>query len=233
MLHIGQRKYQFVLSQSGFRVFLDPNEYPHRRQIWRLDAHYVPDEEDVALKIFADREHWEFTVMPVDFLITTDWRNLAQGDYLDKEERFPPFFMPSFENLIPHRYSKNKVQSAVLDEFKVSKRDGCFFTCEIKGEVMALSGEVEAGMQGTQGDFQLLEEIPLLGVSVSVPLNAADPVATARGIAAREIGLREVARTEVDLYEPNPNPQAWRARDGVHTVRLETPWRKVAGSRGI
>ncbi len=230
MLHIGPRKYHFVFSQSGFRVFLDPNEYPHRRQIWRLDAHFVPDEEDVAPKIFANKEHWEFTVMPVDFLITTDWRNLAQGDYLDKEERFPAIFLPSIENLIPNYSVRNKEQEVTLDEFKMSKRNGYLFTCEIKGEIHPLKENPEAG---TQGMFQLLEEIPLVGVTVSVPLNAADPVATARGIASREIGLKEVARTEVDLYEPNLNPQAWRARDGVHRVTLETPWRKVAGSSGL
>ena len=71
---------------------------------------------------------------------------------------------------------------------------------------------------------RMVEEIPFATARVAVPLNAGDPLATARAIAAREIGLTQFARSSVDLYDPGR--KVWNpTRAGKHMVLLETPWR--------
>jgi hypothetical protein len=45
--------------------------------------------------------------------------------------------------------------------------------------------------------------VPFASVSVAVPINAADPLGAAKGIAYRELGVKTFARTQVRLFDPN------------------------------
>jgi hypothetical protein len=107
------------------------------------------------------------------------------------------------------------------------RRDGYLFTCEFDGEITPTKEDMEKDPGAVPVEFRMMEEIPFATVTVAVPLNAADPLSAARGIAEREIGLKEVARSRVSLFDPTR--KVWKPeKSGKHTVTLETPWR-VAG----
>ncbi len=72
--------------------------------------------------------------------------------------------------------------------------------------------------------FSLRVEIPFHEVEVAVPLNAADPLAAAVGIARREIGLSAHALHDVSRFDPTV--PVWKpVENSHHIVLLETLWR--------
>ena len=223
MLQIGTRSYQLVRGQSGLHVSLDPNERePWQQQVWRFDAHFVPGDEDCGPELDQPPwEYWQLTINPMAFFRIADWRELARGSFMEGEGADRFLFMPNVENLIGPGGGRNPVRDVSFDDFRIVIRDGWLFTCELEGEIAAAKEDEAATVAGA---FRLVEEIPFATARVAVPLNAGDPLATARAIAAREIGLMQIARSSVDLYDPGR--KVWNpTRSGKHMVLLETPWR--------
>ena len=60
----------------------------------------------------------------------------------------------------------------------------------------------------------------------AVPLNAAGPLATAQGIARRELGLTTFSRSHVQHYDPERPTSLKPHRNSKHRGTLETPWRE-------
>ncbi|MEO6787222.1 MAG: hypothetical protein ABI318_13910 [Chthoniobacteraceae bacterium] len=223
MLQIGSRIYQPVLTPSGFHVSLDPVEQGLWRHVWRLDAHFVPADEDYGSGADAHWEYWRFFVNPLGSFTTRDWRELVRDTFLENEAGHRELCLASLENLINPYYTGKQEMEVLLGELRVIRRDGYLFTVEA-------DGEVERGKDHDErvpyGDFRLRAEIPFASVTVEVPLNAGDPLAAAKAIAAREIQLTEFGRTDVLLYDPAIR-RTWRPeRSGKHTVTLEVPWRE-------
>jgi hypothetical protein len=81
---------------------------------------------------------------------------------------------------------------------------------QMDGEVGLPEGKTE--QDGVRGDFRLLMEIPFMSVHISVPVNASDPLAAGRAIAAKEIGLKDGARTFVEPFDPERAKGPFAAR---------------------
>ena len=222
MLHIGSRIYQPVLTTSGFHVMLDPIERGLWNHVWRLDAHFVPAEEDFGSGARARWEYWRFFVNPLGSFTTKDWRELVRESFLISDEGHDELCFADMENIINPMWSGGKQEPGVrLGELRVIRRDGYLFTVEADGEIVCGKDDPE---HVPTGDFRLRAEIPFASATVEVPLNAGDPLTAAKAIAAREIQLTEFGRTDVTLFDPAR--KVWKpARSGKHTVTLEVPWR--------
>lgn len=182
----------------------------------------MPDDADPGPEEYWQWEHWRLVINPMAGFKLKDWRELAAGSILEEDDNL--LFWPVLENLLADTGAEAD-RAARIGDFAVRRRDGYSFTCEIDGDVEC--GKDEAG-EAIREDWQLLDEFPFVSAEVGVPLNAADAVATARAIAAREIGLTEAVRTTLRPY----NPEAWTPKyesKGRHTVTLETPWRAGGG----
>ena len=221
MLQIGTRLYQPIPAQSGIHIALDPVMRGHCQQEWWLDAHFVPADEDFGTWAMTPWEHWCFALHPLGFRILKDWRDLARGSYFEGEEGETGAGWPSIENLIATTRGGGQRMEVQFTDFSIIRREGYLFTIEADGDVAPAKDSKEGA---PTGDFRLRMEIPFASATVEVPLNAGDPLSTARAICAREIQLTEFARTDVRLFDPER--KVWKPeRSGKHTVTLETPWR--------
>lgn len=221
MLQIGSRTYQLVRSQSGLHVRLDPSTGGLWQQVWRFEAHFVPADEDAGPALDGSWEYWRLSVNPMGFYRTTDWRDLAQFVFAEDSVADQVTFNGNIENLIHLGVGSNELRDVFTGDFRFIRREGYLFTCEFDGEISAGKDD---DAESVTGEFRMMVEIPFVEATVAVPLNAGDVLATAKGIAAREIGLHEMARTLVRPYDP----KAWVPRSasrGTHHVTLETPWR--------
>src|SRR5207302_5253565 len=178
---------------------IDPGMTDFQRQMWRFDAHYVPADSDTGACPGVELEYWQLAINPMQ-LVIGDWRQLTdikQSDDLDSS--FYPFG-GNFENLLTYRRNGIKgVHTVFIEEFRVLRREGYLFNCEFTGEIEAAA---EDETEALAGEFRMLDEIPFASVTVRVPINATDPLASARAIAAREIGLAGVALADVRPYDP-------------------------------
>src|ERR1035441_7684249 len=98
MMRIGDRHYEFVRSQSGFSVTLEPALSVRGPQAWRLDLHYVPADRNLEARPSWELEHLELCFQPFRYQ-TSDWRerpNLGPG---------PPFPLVPFY-LLPTAISR-------------------------------------------------------------------------------------------------------------------------------
>ena len=194
------------------------------QQVWRWEGQYVPDDADPGPAEFWQHEYWRVAVHPMSGLQVGDWRELAAGSLLEEHDN--RLFWPSFDNLLASPGEKSE-RAARMGDFVVLRRVRYGFICQVDGDVEC-GEEKDVASEPVREHWALLDEFPLVSVEVGVPLNAADPVAAARAIAAREIGLTESVRATLRLYDP----KGWVARfegQGKHTVTLETPWRAGGG----
>jgi hypothetical protein len=184
--------------------------------VQRLEAHFVPDDDGPA-----PWEEWEYLrlcINPLGFLELKDWQDLQHTSLLDDDGCSTAMITAGIENILHLGGPHHPFLGLELDEFRILKRNGHLFTIEMDGAVHPPSGDKEPGMP--TGDFRLLDEVPFASVSVAVPLNAADPLAAAKGIAQRELGVKGFARTKVKLYDPN-RPEGRRRPAVHHNVTLE------------
>ena len=214
MLQIGSRSYRLVRAQSGLHVRLDPTEPGMREQEWRLDAHFVPADEDTGGELEAGWEYWRLHVNPFSRFRVEDWRELARGSFCEDEEIF---FFVDLENLMERGLRTVEERGVRIGDFRITRREGYLFTCEMEGTV---AGETDGA---AEEEFRMEAEIPFATVWVQVPLNAGDPVAAARAIAARELKLGSVARHALRRYDPE-RAGGYPRTNGKHSVTLETPW---------
>lgn len=222
MLHIGTRSFTPVPAQCGIHLELDMNGPPHSRQVWRIDAGFVPADEDEGPTPWGERELWRLHVAPIMGLELTDWREWEKISLGTESDHLYPL-NASFENLCAHRSDPGKIRDAYVDECKVTQRDGYVFVMQMDGEVVLPDGVTAEN--GAVGDFRLLMEIPFASVKISVPVNSISPLAAGRAIAAREMGLEGGARSYVNPFDPERANGPLGRRFNKHSVWLETPWR--------
>lgn len=223
MLTIGTRSFTPVPAQCGIHLQLDTVGPPHSRQIWRIDAGFVPADEDAGPTPWSESELWRLHVAPIMGLELTDWReweNVALGN--ESEHVFP--LNANFENLCAQGRERGKVRDAYVDHCKIIRRDGYRFVLQMDGAVELPEGETAE--DGVMGDFRLLMEIPFASVNISVPVNASDPLAAGRAIAAKEMGLKGAARTLVNAFDPERAKGPFAKHFNKHSVWVETPWRE-------
>jgi hypothetical protein len=239
MLHIGSRSYDLVRGQSEFSLTFDSPFHPQARQHWQLDAQYVPSDDDPG----RDDGHWEhlrLTIQPFIFQVR-DWRDLTGFRHKgsDPDNLDPILNNTVTENLLAREFQTHEeVYDVRPDSLTVKRLNGYLFSVELTGGF--LRGDRE-------DELHMLDEIPFAEVMVRVPLNAADPVATARAIMAREIGLTETGPARLTRHDwrrhpsslicdennivasrglgSHPSPGA--PLDTSHQVVLTTPWRKL------
>jgi hypothetical protein len=223
MLHIGSRTFQPLPSQSGIRVLLDPHGREVFQQNWLLDACFVPADDDPGPPPWCGNEFWRFSLGRIIHLTVHDWRELEGKSLIDDEDGFTRPLFPDFTNLCGWGDAK-KPRAVLLGECRILKRDGYLFTVEIDGEIETKD---EAPADGVTGYFRTIMEIPFAAAEVSVPVNSNDPLASARGIAAREISLKDIARSHVTPFDPERAAGFKGHHFNKHDVDLETPWRRL------
>jgi len=224
MLRIGPRIYELVRNQSGLHVSLDPHAAPHERQQWRIEAHWVPAAEDPGAEWDAesglDWEYGRLSVNPIMGFEISHWHELDKATLLDADSEVPNLCFATWQNLIHLGTGQNDVQDVTLGSLRVIQRDGCLLTLEIDGEF------APAADSSLHGDFSAMIELPFATLTVAVPINAADPLATAQGIAKRELGLDHFGRHRIRLFDPERPTSLKPHRNGKHSVSLETAWRE-------
>ena len=213
MLRIGQRQYELVRSQSGFHVEIFPPDSLKRTQEWRLDAHYVPTDGNAP----RDDSKWEYLRLAIfsEKYHLDNWRNLT-GLGLDNDDEDIWFGSASLENLLAGRY-EDEIFTIMPGRLEVTMAGDYLFHCVFDG--ILRHGDVEE-------DLEFEDDIPFAEVSIGVPINAADPVATALALAGRAVGLTEICgshmtRHDWRLKEKKPGPL-----EDHHQVYLQTPWRR-------
>ena len=170
MLRIGQRQYELVRSQSGFFVELFPPDLLKRTQEWRLDAHYVPADGSAP----RDDNKWEYLRLTIhsEKYHLDNWRNLT-GLGLDNDDD-DWFGSAGLENLLAGRF-KHEEDVVIPGRLDLTMAGEYLFHCTFDGTLRRDGAEEE--------DLEFEDDIPFAGVSVGVPINSADPVATALALA--------------------------------------------------
>ena len=216
MLRIGQNEYELVFVNSGFTVYVyPPNEAVLKReQLWILELHYVP-----SATHYTPREDGEIEYLNVQFraeeYAVKDWRQLS-GLGLDTEED-SWFGFASAENLVIGDYREEswKVLPGWLE---VEHTHDYLFHCKFDGSLVRTDG--------TEVDMEFEDDVPFREAIVYVPLNAANPVNTARAMVARNFKLTESAGSQVHPYDPTKPAHPSIHINSHHTVHLTTPWRQ-------
>lgn len=212
MLRIGTRQYEVVRSQGGFSVMLGPNSLYDAPQTWQLCMHYIPGDHNPVEPVYREREYLELSVQPLRYEIP-NWRALTSfGRGRDK------YGWESFNalgNLLDGGYSCKRLDVRLF-ELTVKPAGEYLFACHLEGVLV---------QDGVETDMELDDTFAFENVNVPVPVNAADTLATARRIAARELKLTEVAGSHMTRND-------WRRKENVpgpveasHSVTLLTPWR--------
>ncbi len=188
-------------------------------QTWRLDAHYVPQENQPPREGCV----WEYlrlTIFTSNYAIS-DWRDLTGLGLhpLEEGQESDWIGFGQIENLLAGRFAHDE-RSFIPGNFVARRVAGYLFDCEVDGAVRDEKEQEEEAC--------LEDQIPFAGVSLRVPITAPDPITTARAIVAREINLTECAQTRITQYDWRRKEKADARLDDTHHVSLETPWRNVA-----
>lgn len=218
MLQIANRRFQLLTPHSGLGVRLAPNAAAHKQQKWWLNTCWVPEDDDRAHPPWRGPEMWWLGMMHLGIKVS-HWHELERFEV--PEDDLPIVAMSgSVQNIASYGSRHHDALSFALDTFRFTGRAGYSLILEMEGEVFPQEKPSEEDLCG---DFSLRVEIPFHEVHVAVPLNAADPLAAAAGIAHREIGLSAHARHHLRLFDPSV--PVWKpVENSHHTVLLETPW---------
>jgi hypothetical protein len=153
MMRIGDRHYEFVRSQSGFSVTLEPALSVRGPQAWRLDLHYVPADRNLEARPSWELEHLELCFQPFRYQ-TSDWRersNFGPGPDLD-----PILFNITLGNLLDGGFSCPR--HAVFPEaITINHTGGYLFRCQFEGVVTR---------DGQELDLELEEEVPFFEMRI-------------------------------------------------------------------
>ena len=227
MLTIANRRFQLLSPFSGLSVSLAPNAISPKQQLWSLHTYWVPEEDDPFPLPWEGPRVWHMSI-PTLGLRVSHWHDL-KGMEMDPEDLSLLTLGASVQDIATHHSSDAPVLSLSIWSLRFISRTGYRFIVEMDGEVPPQDSAVERKAQAEEtsvlsGDFRLRVEVPFYEAAVCVPLNAADPLATAASIARREVGLSAHARHQVNLFDPNR--RVWKPiENSHHSVLLETPWR--------
>lgn len=222
MLRVGDRLYDLVLAQSGFHVALTEGHTKQIRQDWRLDAHYIPQPTQPARED-AGWEYLRLTIFALAYSVA-DWRDLCGLglDPLHEGEESVWLGTSGLENLLA-RWSEREERDLIPGDLTVKRTGGYLFACALEGAIRYEDGREE--------ELLLQDEIPFASVSLRVPINAPDPIKTARAIAAREIQFTDCASAHITRHDWRRQETPDALLDNAHHVILETPWREINNAR--
>jgi hypothetical protein len=216
MLRIGTNEYELVRVQSGFAVTLHSPDVDvlKRNQVWELVAHYAPHENRYTLRADGEPEFLRVVLQSEEYAVK-DWRKLS-GLGLDQEGDHW-FGHAWIENLLVGHYDKEQ-WSLVPGWLDVELKHDYLFHCEFDGSRKLADG--------TEEDMEFKDDLPFKEVTAYAPINTADPVAAARAMAARTVGLTEFAESRVQPYDPQRKSHLSIRVNTHHIVTLQTPWRQ-------
>ena len=215
MLRIGVNEYELVRANSGFTVSVQEKnaDVLAREQVWKLEAHYVPRENQYTPRPDGTLEYLVVTLQSEEYAVQ-DWQKLSGlGLVAEAETWFGHAFV---ENLLVGRYEQEswKVIPAWLE---VQMLQDYLFHCEFHGY-----RELD---DGTEEEMEFEDDIPFSEAAVYVPVNAPNPVAAAQAMARRVVGLTEFAGNRVLHYDPKRSTFLGIRLNTHHLVTLQTPWR--------
>ncbi len=220
MLQIAHRRFALLTPFSGLGVRLAPNSVERKQQIWWLNTCWVPEDHDCAHPPWHGPEMWRLALPTLFFDRLSHWHQLERYE-LPEDELDLVGIGGSLQNIAGYGSEENPTLGIALNTFRFTGRDGYQFILEMAGTVLPQETPREEDLSG---EFSLRVELPFHQVAVAVPLNATDPVATAAGLAQREIGLTAHARHHLRRFDPTV--PTWKpVENSHHTVLLETPWR--------
>jgi hypothetical protein len=221
MLQIADRRLQLLTPSSGIGVHLAPNAVPYKQHTWWLNTYWAAEDEGSARVPWSRPEVWRLALTNLNLTTRlSDWHDLERFEI--EEDDLPLVSMGGhLENIAQASGARDRTLSFVMGTCRFIGRSGYNLILEMEGEVLP---DLVPSDDDLCGDFSLRVELPFHAVKVAVPLNAADPLATAAGIARREIGLSAYARYDVRVFDPTV--PTWKPVDNSHhMVWLETPWR--------
>lgn len=216
MLRLGNNEYELVRVHSGFSVTLFPpgEDVMKRLQKWELVACYVPRDDRYTLRADGEREYLRLIFQSEEYAVS-DWRNLS-GLNLDKPDT-EWFGWSCMENLLVG-LSEKESWSIVPGWLEVEPVRDYLFHCEFNGYRKFKDGADEA--------MEFKDDLPFAEATAYVPINAADPEATARAMAARTVRLTEFAGSKIRRYDPTQKSWLNIHINTHHRVTLQTPWRR-------
>jgi hypothetical protein len=216
MLRIGTNQYELVRLHSGFSVTINPkaDDVLHREQVWELETHYLPADADYTPRADGTLEYLKLTLYSEEYAVK-DWRKLS-GLGLDTESK-TWFGHAWLENLLGGCRHAEESWNIIPGWLEVERTEEYLFHCTFDGEIERDNGGKE--------DVEFEDDIPFRELLVRVPINAADPVATAQAMSARTVGLNEFAASRTQRYDPERKSFARAKINTHHLVTLETPWR--------
>ncbi len=221
MLQIANRSFSLATPFSGVSLRLAPNATGPKQHCWSMNALFVPEDDDNAHPPWRGPEMWRLGIQQIIGLHVTHWHELEHFE-MDETDLGILSLSSSLHNIARYGGAENPALSVAFDSFRFIRREGYLLTLEADGEVLPQTDPSEADLSG---EFTLRAQIPFHQISIAVPLNATDPLATAASIARREIGLTAHARTQVRRFDPSQ--PVWKpVENSHHTVLLETQWRK-------
>jgi hypothetical protein len=216
MLRLGSNQYELVRVHSGFSVTLLPpgEDFMKRDQVWELEACYIPSEHTYTPRADGELEYLKVAFRCEDYAVK-DWRQLS-GFGLDTDtDKFLVF--ASVENALLGRFEKES-WGVIPGWLEVERTNGYLFHCTFNG--------FRKLPDGTEEEMEFTDEIPFSEATAYVPINAADPEATAKTMAARAVGLTEGAVTKIHRYDPQKKSYLGIRINTHHRVTLRTPWRQ-------
>lgn len=215
MLQIGSNYYGIVESHSQVSVTLYPpgDSVGGRQQVWQLKANFAPDGVDYAPPSPGTDEYLELFLRP-EFYQVQDWRKVVDFDY--EAEDSDPLMFTSLTNRLAEG-SEPKELPITVDDLTLKHVGDFVFEWKLDG--------VRELPDGTEQKLKVREMLSFKEVVAYVPLNAADPVAAAKAMAAKAIQLKEFGGHRVTPYDPNRPTRLKSLINSHHVVTLQTDWR--------
>ena len=215
MLKIGSNCYEMVDAHSHLSVSLYPpgDGVIKRQQVWGLTASFAPEGDDYTPPTSETDEYLELWMRAENYHVQ-DWRELS-GFGLGEENNLWPV-LSSLSNRLEHDSQKSDLPVTVHD-LMLKRVEDFIFRCELHG-ARDLADDTEL-------DLTLFDLLIFKEVVAYVPLNAADPVAAAKAMAAKYIKLTEFAGHQVTPYDPKRHTSLISHINSHHIVTLQTAWR--------
>lgn len=216
MLRLGSNEYDLVRVHSGFSVTLFPPGEDRRKRLqkWELEAAYVPREDHYTLRADGEPEYLRVVFQSEEYAVN-NWRKLSGLD-LDKADDHW-FGWAWVENRLVGLTEKEN-WSIIPGWMEVEPVRDYLFHCEFSG--------FRKLKDGTEEEMEFKDDLPFKEATAFVPINAADPEATARAMAARTVGLTEFAGSKTQHYDPERQSYLNIRINTHHIVTLQTPWRR-------
>jgi hypothetical protein len=223
MLRIGTSHYQIVEANSALSVQLFPpgESVLGRRQVWELQAHFVPQDVDYTPRPDGEPEYLELSLRAENYQVQ-DWRKLSNFG-MDSESDDDPMIMASLCNrlVLTSGNRPEDMPITIRQAERISDHpddEACDFLFDV-----SMQG-VRRLDDGSELELEVNTILTFKEIIAYVPLNAADPVKAAGVMAVKIIKLHKFAGSRVTPYDPARITSLTSHINSHHVVRLQTPW---------